>query len=749
MVKRIKLRTLLIGGLITLFFVVLIGRVFWIQVVNGNFWQKTAEDTWSHLKEIPAKRGTITDRNGDVLAIDAPAYTVAVNPKIIHSNNLENEVVQKLHELLGKPEDELRALVTAKKNTGEFYAQREVRNEGWKIDQDLADKVTALIDEMKDEHKFKDASDVGITLIKEERRYYPKNNLASHILGYTDREGNAVAGIEALYDSQLKGTPGSIYYESDNKGYKLPSAKEVYKPARDGKNLKLTIDSTIQYYIQEAMKEAYAKYQPISMTVIAADPKTMEILGLANMPDFNPNDYWDTAEQKDFYNHAVRSTYEPGSTFKIVTLAGAVQEGLFNPNATFMSGSITIKGSTIHDVKRGGWGEITYLDGVKRSSNVGFVHLGYEMLGEERLRKYIDNFGFGQKTGIDLPGEATGQVSFHYPIEVATAAYGHGKLTVTPIQQVAAVAAVANGGKLLVPHVVKEITDPTTGKTVKVGVKEVRRVLTPEKAKEVSGYLEQVVADQEIGTGRHAYIEGYRVAGKTGTAVKVVNGKYDYTKQVVSFIGYAPVEDPKIVVLVLIDEPKDSALGGGTAAAPVFKKIVSQTLQYMGVPKTVNANPSSKGSNVDMEQKMTVPNLKDMTTSNARTKLMNEGIAFETLGSGSTVIAQYPKEGTTMTSSQRIYLLTEQSDNMKIPNLTGSSLRDALEVLTLMKVSVSVSGEGFVVNQEESMKNGNRYVKLTLRPVAEGVKATEGGNATEAEKPSSDQGTVQTDKGQE
>ncbi|MEC0176181.1 penicillin-binding transpeptidase domain-containing protein, partial [Paenibacillus favisporus] len=506
-------------------------------------------------------------------------------------------------------------------------------------------------------------------------------------------------------------------YESDRQGDQLPEANMVYKPAVNGKNLKLTIDDTIQYYIEDAMKETYEKYQPISMTVIAADPKTMDILGMANLPTFNPNTYWNTKDQKDFFNYAVKATYEPGSTFKIVTLAGAVQEKLFNPNAIYQSGQIQVKGTHtyLHDINRYGWGPITFLEGVKRSSNVAFVKLGSEMLGKDRLLKYIKDFGFGQKTGIELPGEVSTTINLPGPVEVATASYGHG-VSVTPIQQLAAISAVANGGKLLTPHIIKEITDPDTGKVIKSTKTDVvRQVISPEAAKETSSYLEQVVADQVKGTGRNAYIDGYRVAGKTGTAVKYgSDGKPDYSKSVVSFVGFAPVNDPKIALIVIVDQPNDPDVGGGTVAAPIFKKIVSQALPYMGVPKT-NTKKTSDGKTT--AERSPAPTLTKLAVKDAKQKLLNAGIDFETIGKGTSVIRQFPAAGTPMSPGQRIYLLTEETDKMTVPDLKGESLRDALDILTLLKCSVTVEGQGYVSEQLVTDKNGKRSVQLTLKPV--------------------------------
>lgn len=717
MMKRIKLRTLFIGGCITLFFLVLLGRVFWIQVLDRDIWQAKAAEQWAHTSVIKAVRGTIEDRNGKVLASDVPAYTVVVNPEEIAALGIGEEVITGLHELLGKPEDELKALVEAKDENGNYLKNREIRNEGWKIDQELRDKVNEFIEKMKDEH---DTLETGVGLIREQKRYYPQQTLAAHILGYTDRNGNAVMGFEKYFGKQLKGADGKLFYQSDGKGIKLPDSEDTYQPAVNGSNFKLTIDSTIQYYIEQAMQKAYEEFKPKSITVIAADPSTMEILGLANMPTFNPNEFWNYASDPGvFFNHAIKTRFEPGSTFKIVTLAGAVEENLFDPDATFMSGSIRIKGygKPLYDQKRGGYGEISFLEGVKRSSNVAFVKLGYEMLGPKRLLQYVYDFRFNDLTGIDLPGEVSGIVNPtpNNASENATIAFGHGKVLVTPIQQLTAMAAIANGGQLLVPHVVKEITDPNTGKKTVIQPKMVRQVISKESARETGSYLEQVVADQVIGTGRHAYIEGYRVAGKTGTAIKP-NGKggYDRDKVRSSFLGYAPANNPKIVVYVVIDEPAD-AVSGGAAAGPVFKEIVSEALPYMGVPKAITGDGDS--ASVTIKAAPSAPDLTGKTVQAARKLLINQGFDFEAIGGGSTVVSQYPEAGTLLASGQRIYLLSQQDDQASVPDLRGQSLRDALEVLNLLKVKISVEGEGYVTEQTESTQNGKKLVQLKLNPL--------------------------------
>lgn len=720
--KRIKLRTLFIGGCITLFFAVLITKVFWLQVVQSGDWTDKAIKQWTANSNISAKRGTITDRNGNDLAMDAPAYNVALNPRVIDKYGIKGDVVSQLHAILGTDETEIEKQATSVLTSGDEIGQlrtwRELNSGGRLIDQEKADQINAFVKQLKE--KTGQKWDVGVYLSADSKRYYPKNELAAHVIGYTNKDGNAVAGIEAYYDEKLKGTDGHIQYLRDKQGDKLPDSKDVYTPAKNGDNLTLTIDETIQYYIEQAMKDAYEQLKPESITVIAADPNTMEILGMANMPTFNPNKFNEVTNPVDFRNLAIKAIYEPGSTFKIVTLSGAVQENLYNPNAKYQSGSIQVGGTTLHDLNHSGWGTISYLEGLKRSSNVAFVNLGYKMLGAERLRKYIDAFGFGEQTGIELPGEAKGAITFHpnIPTEVATAAYGHGLVQVTPIQQLAAISAVANGGKLLTPHLVKSITDPNTGVTENTQTKVVRQVIDPATSEKVRGYLEQVVSDQDIGTGRHAFIDGYRVAGKTGTAVKVINGKYDYTKQVVSFVGFAPANDPKIAMIVVIDQPSDSKLGGGTAAAPVFKKIVSQVLPYMGISKVFDdgeTKPKAEVASKKLMASYTAPTLTGKMLTDAKKKLLADGISYTTVGSGTKVVKQYPASGAAMTGGQTIYLMTEDPTKMSIPDLKGESLRDALQILSLMKVEVTATGEGYVSEQVEASSGGRRSVTLTLK----------------------------------
>lgn len=728
MTKKIKLRSLLIGGLFTLLFVVLIAKVYYIQVVEASWLLEKAEKKWETDKVLTPVRGSILDRNNKVLAVEATSYTIALNPKMIDGYHIVEDIVQGLAEILkesneSKPAlvNKIRDLATKMKTDGtDFRANVEIRNEGWKIEKEKADQVRALISTLQTKLKLKNSkASVGIIITEDKKRYYPGETLASHILGYTNKEGEAARGLELKLDQTLKGVPGMLSYEKDGQGVELPDSKVNFKPAEDGNNVRLTIDKHIQFYLESALAKVNDKWHPKSLTAIAVDPQTMEILGMANTPTFNPNTYWNFKDQSDFINGAVASRYEPGSTFKLVTLAATVEEGLFNPTEMYQSGMIRVQDRELHDHNRVGWGKISFLDGLKRSSNVAFVKLGFEKLTSPKLKDYISKFGFDQKTNIDMPNEVSGLIDMKYPSEFATATYGQGKVVVTAIQQTAAYAAMANGGKLMWPHIVKDIVDPKTGKTIESFAPQVvRQVVSEKTANLVSGYLEQVVSDQEIGTGKLAYMEGYRIAGKTGTANLVLPGEKTYSTDswVISFIGYAPVENPRILVTLIADQPD---LGGnyhlgGQVLAPAFKEIIGESLQYMGVASSKQTKMVAKEAN-----KLTVPNFAEATAESAKATAKESGLVLEVFGKGSKVVDQFPKAGTEIISSQRIYVAMQSVEEMPLPNLVGRSLRDAVEACSFFKVDCQTAGEGYVSNQTSTGEGEGRNVTLQLKPLSD------------------------------
>ncbi|MFC0214151.1 penicillin-binding transpeptidase domain-containing protein [Paenibacillus chartarius] len=754
MPKKLKWRTLMIGGLFTLFFVGLVVRLYWVQVVQASWLLEQAQVRWEADKTIQPARGDIVDRKDKVLAEDAPAYTVAISPRLIVQNKIENDVVLGLSAILKSSEDgsdipliqeHLRELVAKKKEDGTPRDQVEVRPDGWKIDKEQADQVKALTAELQARLKKKSPSSVGISLIEEKKRYYPGGTLAAHVLGYSDKEGKAIMGIEAQMDDILKGVPGRINYEKAASGIELPDAKVTIEPAVDGKNVRLTIDKSIQFYIENAMAKVAEKFQPKSMAVVAADPRTMEILGMASYPTFNPNRYWSVGKPDAFMNRTIAAQFEPGSTFKLVTLAGAVEEGLFRPNDQYQSGSIRVSDRTLHDHNEIGWGRISYLDGLKRSSNVAFVKLGLEALGTDKLKAYIQNFGFGAKTNVDIAGELKGSIPMKYASEFATATYGQG-LTVTALQQAAAYAAIANGGKLMKPYVVKDIVDAKTGQ-VEMSTKPevVRQVVSEATAKQVTEYLEQVVSDQQIGTGRKAYIDGYRIAGKTGTANFVgEKGGYAVGRWNISFVGYAPVENPQILIAIIVEDPdlKGDYHAGSEVGPPLFRDIMAQSLQYLGIPPTVNVNnKSAKPPFTLKEVTLSVPDLVGMSVADAKAAAGKYGLKLETLGNGDKIVKQFPLPGAQITGSQLVEVALQEAD-LTLPNLVGRSLREAVEVCSFAGVSCTAVGEGYVVGQETA-ENG--VVSLQLRAPDDASAAAETLAADNAAKNSASKNSASKD----
>ncbi|HZG57852.1 penicillin-binding transpeptidase domain-containing protein [Paenibacillus sp.] len=732
MPHKIRVRSLLLGAAFTLLFILLIGRLYWLQVVESPWLTARAQAMWDKEESLPADRGTIYDRNLEVLAGDATGYTVVLNPKLIGELGLAREVAQGLSQVLGVSEAALYEHATNRDADGNLRIYRQIGNDGRKLPTEKAEAIRAWKDAFVKEHRIKGDDWPGVILEEEQMRYYPKGSLAAHVLGFVNKNGDAASGLELAMDELLRGVPGSVAYQKDQKGRRLPDSKPELVPPVDGQSLVLTIDQTIQHYTETALKKAYEQYKPKSMTAIAVDPRTMEVLSLANFPTFDPNEYWKYDPEKDFKNMAIQSRYEPGSTFKLVTLAAAVEQGVFKPEETYKSGSIRVADRTLNDHRRGGWGEISYLEGLLRSSNVAFVKLGYEMLGENLLREYIDRFGFTRKTGIDLPGEVDPMIRFRYASEIATTTYGQGGAIVTPIQQLAAYAAIANGGKLMQPYVVKRVVDSDTGEVLmQNGPKELGQVVSPAVAKQVTEYLKQVVSD-ERGTGRRARVDGYEVAGKTGTANIVVDGEYSPDTWVVSFIGYAPADDPRIAVAIIADQPD---LGGdsnraGEVSGTVFREIVSQSLRHMGVkPDTA---PIAAAASIGGDTLAPVPDLQGLAPRAAAKELDARDFEARLVGDGAKVVGQYPAAGERMPPSAQVYLLTVPQEEAPVPDMTGAGLRDVVQLCALLGLRCEAEGEGYVVEQDVVDRDGEAALRVRLeplrpRPSGEAAEAEEGG----------------------
>ncbi len=698
--KRIKRRSLLIGIIITIIFFLLLINTYLIQTINATIYRDQAALNWNSSYVLEPDRGIIYDRNGERLAQNSTAYTVVAITSKKNPAHISDPVAvaQLLAPILDMTEASIIALLT------KTAYQVELRPGGWKIDKDKAEEIRNL-------------KIPGIILREEQVRYYPFNSMAAYLIGFVNYDNQPVLGLESYYDKYLRGKAGQLNVLEDLKGYRLPEGEVLYEPAQNGNHLVSTIDNTIQMYVENALDKTQAMYNPKNMIAIVADPNTGEILAQASRPNFNLNQYWDI---RDYNDLTINYNFEPGSTFKIFTLAAAVEEGLFIADDTYKSGKINVPGGTINDHNKGvGWGNITYLEGVFRSSNVAFVKLGYEMLGKDRLFDYIEDFGFGQRTGIDLKNESVGIVKAEtqrYPLDVATTTFGQG-IAVTPMQMIKATSALANGGRLVTPHLAKEIRDASTGDIIKELTPPVgRQVLSEATSREVSSILEQTVNFGQ----KSGYIEGYNVAGKTGTAQKIgPDGNYSEDAFIVSFIGYAPSYDPKLLVYVIVDEPElDTAYYGSEIAVPIFTEIMQNSLRYLKVP--ISSGSSSTNREDQLE------NLVDYTGKYvlaSADSLVQSGFKPIIVGEGDQILSQYPKANPAIARGSSVYLITVPLAEYELIDFTGKSLREVLEYCMVLNIDCSFLGSGYVTSQ--SVPAGELYQGETIVFTLEEIKKVE------------------------
>jgi len=625
--KRIKIVLLIILVL----FIVVILKVGYIQLFQYEKLNDLATDLWSRNLPIEAGRGLIYDANNLIIADNITTTSLVLIPNQIANKEL---VAKDLSEILGVSYDEMYKHVSKKTSI------ERVHPEGRRLSYEIADKINNLNYD-------------GVYLLKESKRYYPYDTLLSHVIGYVGIDNQGLSGLELQYDDYLTGEYGSIKYFSDAKGNRL-KLSEVYEKPQDGMNLQLTINLKIQEAVERELDNVVSKYSPDNALVLVMNPNNGEILAMSSRPNFSPSNYQDYTIEEINRNLPIWSTYEPGSTFKIITLAASLQEGIVDlDNDTFSDGgAIQVENARIRCWKAGGHGHQTYLQVVENSCNPGFVTMG-QKLGKEVLFDYIDKFGFGKKTGIDLNGEASG-ILFNLdrvgPVELATTAFGQG-VSVTPIQQVTAVSAAINGGYLYKPYVVKRVLEPETNSIILENNKTlVRQVIDENTSKEVRRALESVVAN---GTGRNAYIEEHSVGGKTGTAQKVKNGMYMVGNYIVSFIGFTPADNPEVVVYVAIDYPKGITQYGGTVAAPVAKEILTDCINILNIEK--DENVKDKVYNWNDVKYYDVPNVVGMLKEDAIRELKNFTITYT--GSGKYVKEQSPESGTRIKVGGKVRIL--------------------------------------------------------------------------------------------
>ncbi|WP_128895115.1 stage V sporulation protein D [Longirhabdus pacifica] len=618
---------------VTVMFLAMIFRLGYIQLWTGQDLANKAEDSWRKNIPFTASRGEILDRNGIPLAYNVSSPTVMVVPAQIKD---APSTAKQLAFILNMNEEKLLQMITKRQLIVKLQP------EGRKITLEKANEI-------------KELNLSGVTVAEDNQRYYPYTNLASHVLGFTGIDNQGLTGLELYYDEFLQGSSGSVSFLSDARGKEMPGSSQQYTEPRDGLNLRLTLDKHIQTIVERELDEAMITHRPDHVLAIAMDPNNGEILAMASRPDYEPSQYQEYDIEVINRNLPIWMTYEPGSTFKIITIAAAIEEQKVNlkTETFFDPGYIEVAGARPRCWKRGGHGSQTFLEVVQNSCNPGFVVLG-QRLGKESLFEYIQNFGFGKKTGIDMKGEENG-ILFNLenvgPVELATTSFGQG-VSVTPIQQIAAVSAAINGGKLYQPQIADAWIHPETGKVVEeIDKKLIREVISEETSSEVRDTLEHVVAE---GTGRNAFVDGYRVGGKTGTAQKVVNGRYSPTEHIVSFVGFAPADDPQIVIYIAVDNPKGLQFGG-LIAAPIVQNILQDTLPYMGVePRQEQIEKKYIYGDTPLVE---VPDLMGRSKQEIY-EMLSSNFTLSTYGVGSTIINQAPKPGTKVQrgSSIKVYL---------------------------------------------------------------------------------------------
>lgn len=631
--RTLRSRALFTASVLGLWAVGIEARLVYLQVVDHQDLVDRAERQQMRTIKPAAKRGDILDRRGRVLATSVDADTIYAVPSAIDDQRAAvSRVCGALGDCSSKDRQELVDRLTRQRNFA--YIRRQVSP-------DEAKRVAALnLD--------------GIGFVKESRRYYPNTELASHLLGYVGLDNKGLGGIESAYDAQIRGKDGRILVQTDARRHAF---NRFEQPPTAGSTIELTIDEYLQHIVEKELHAGVVEHRAEGGSAVVMDPRTGEILAMANEPTFNPNvyrDYPETARR----NRAVQDLYEPGSTFKIVTASAAIEEHVM-PIDTLIDtepGYIRIGNSIVDEYEGHNYHTLSFTDVIVKSSNVGAIKIGFK-IGTERLSRFVSLFGFGTRVSPDFPGESTGIVwrpEQWTDRALASVSMGY-QVAVTPMQMVSAFASVANGGEYVEPRVVRAVY--RDGLRYAVKPKVLRRTISAETAATLTGIMEQVV---ERGTAKGAQIPGYTIAGKTGTASKLINGRYSVSENNVSFAGFLPSRNPVVAIIVMLDAPHAGGRSGGVVAAPIFRKIAESTLRYFGVPPTVNPDPPVMMARAGDEQ--------------ARP-------AVAAQPSDAPVVPVEMPPGT-------------------VPDVRGLSARDATRTLIKVGLSARLQGNGFVVSQD-------------------------------------------------
>lgn len=713
-IDRLIVVAIAIGSVIGLLLV----KMLYLTVIKGPELAEEAETQWKSEMNLTAMRGNIVDRNGSILVTSTNVYRIEVDMDTLKTY-IEDEkttvekVSSDLAEALGASYDDIYGKLSDEEN--KFI----ILSKG--LEKDVIDKVKSL--EIR-----------GLVYYDEIERYYPNGNYLSQVLGIINSEGVGLTGLELQYDDYLSGLSGIRIGGVDAYSNDLPFVSGKQTNAINGKDIVTTIDENLQYYAELVANEGLETYKAKRVSITIMNPNNGEILAMASTPGYDPNDPYEGYEnfegdtendkiQNMWRNSIVSDTYEPGSTFKIITMAAAMEEGLIHDDDVFVcNGSKTFGDVNVHCWNLSGHGEQTAAEILKNSCNVGFMELGAR-LGAEKLNEYIKKLGFGSITGIDLPGEAEGIVKSTNSIsdiDLATIAFGQTN-TLNALQLLTAVNAVANGGNLIQPHIVKEITHKdSNGNTIvdkTIEGKTTENVLSEKTSATLREYLERT-ATQDAGAG--TFVQGYDIGGKTGTAQKVdiETGSYSADKYIASMVAMTPVDDPQLTVYISVDEPSTGVYYGGQVASPLMKKLFSHIFAYI-------ESPTGKAS-YSISKDVVIPEVRGKSIEEAKSILEENGLGCEINGDGNTIVSINPYPGTTVKAGSKITLTASSKSSIDnkiiMPDLAGTTVEFAINLLDNLGLQYEYEGSGKVVEQSissgELISSGTK-VKLVFKEESE------------------------------
>ena len=703
-----RLRGLLIVVILILF--VIVFRIGWLQFVEGATLKESMYNQLVTSRVISPKRGTIYDSTGKVLAISAQVDTVSINPQSFIQKDENGDVdeykTKAYQENIAKSFSDIFDL-DYEETLAKVSSDSTFQTIATKVEKDKIDRLTEW---MEKENIYS-----GINIDDDTKRYYPYNDLASSLIGFCGYDNQGSEGLEKYWNTELTGTAGKVVSYQDAIQELIPDENQKYVAPENGSDLTLTIDVTIQEIAEKYLEQGCIENDAgRGGNVIIMDPTNGDILAMATYPDYNLNDpytpthisskEWNAMDSETqantlyslYRNRAITDTYEPGSVFKIITSAVALEEDLATTdtaNAYTCEGYYTVAGQRIYCADRAVHGNLSLRQALEKSCNSAFMQIG-QKIGAQTLYKYYDAFGFFDKTNFASIGEASStfwNLEDVGPLELATMSFGQ-RFTITPLQMITAVSAVANGGYLMQPRIVKEITDTSTGAVETIDPVTVRQVISKETSEEMLDMLESVVTD---GTGKYAQVKGYSIAGKTGTSEPSPGAEEE--GNVASFAAISPVESPQLVVLVTIYNPQGENQGGSNVAAPIAGQILSEVLPYKQVP--------SDSSVATESEKITVPDVTNKTIAEAKKILENAGFTVSTNGDSNAIVSeQVPKKGTSLSKDSIIKLYTENDEarvSVSVPDLKNKTLSQAKQLLKEKNLNINVRGSsGLILNQD-------------------------------------------------